>query len=94
VAHSCADGTVTPIGLITTPVPEVVYNDKGYLGVFNFEDERRTMTLPLSEVLRELLHGAKSVRDLWTGEEWSLEKPSLELGEVEAHGSRLFVVSR
>lgn len=92
IASRCADGSVTPSGLLSTALPQTVYNSAGYLGVFNFQDERRSMQLPISGSLAAILQKAESLRDVWTGEEWGLEDASLELGELAPHSSRLFAV--
>jgi hypothetical protein len=77
---------------MTSPVPETVYNGAGYLGIFNFQEERRPGQLALAGPLEELLRGAQSLRDVWTGEEWHLRGARIDMGELEAHGSRLLEV--
>ena len=92
IARACANHSVTPLGLMTTPVPETVYNGAGYLGIFNFQEERRPAQLALAGPLEELLRGAQSLRDIWTGEQWRLGDARIDMGELEAHGSRLLEV--
>lgn len=92
ISRSCAGHTVTPVGVMSTPVPEAVYNGAGYLGLFNFREERRPLRLSLDGPLGELLRGGKRLRDVWSGEQWPVEGAQLELGELERHASRLLAI--
>jgi hypothetical protein len=96
IAARCAAGTVTPVGLMSGPAAEVVLNSAGYLGIFNFRDEERRVSIDLSGLLGERLAGAVALRDVWSGKEYPLPRRQagsdsrrIEIGTLAVHGSCL-----
>lgn len=84
ISARCATGTVTPVGFLESAAAEVVINSAGYLGVFNFQDQERTLTLDLSGFLLKRLAGASSLKDVWSGREYPLPGSSDRTPEAES----------
>ena len=57
------------------------FNTKGLICLFNWQDEAKTITVPLKE--------AACISDLWTGESLGKHSGSFEI-EVPGHGGRVF----
>lgn len=74
ISARCAAGTVTPVGLMESPAAEAAVNSAGYLGVFNFADRERTVSLELSGFLLERIGTARALRDVWNEGEISLSE--------------------
>jgi alpha-galactosidase len=88
----CDSGRPYALDFMEREIPELVYNDAGYLAVFNFSDYRRQKNLPLKGKLRDILQNGKTLVDVWNGDTIPVQGEALSLGMFARHASRLFEI--
>ncbi|MEE4195752.1 MAG: glycoside hydrolase family 36 protein, partial [Anaerolineae bacterium] len=90
LADACDKGRPYALDFMERPMPEMIYNDAGYLALFNFTDEDAPKILHLTGKLRKILpEGAKLV-DVWKQTIITVQGERFSLGKFPAHSSRLF----
>ncbi len=92
LAAKCRNGNAKPLDLMERPMPELVYNDAGYLAVFNFQDKlaRKKIDLKRYPSLR-LRHSAR-FEEAFTGEIIEAREGELDLKIMPKRSSLLLKI--
>jgi len=90
LSRECDLGRVLVLDFMERAMPEWVWNETGYLAVFNFGDTPQTKTLRLSGLPAGAFQPGSTLREVWRGEVLPIEGETLHLGILPPHSSRLF----
>lgn len=90
LADACDKGRPYALDFMEQPMPEVIYNDAGYLAVFNFANHSLQKVLTRTGKLNTILPDGTRVVDVWKQTMITVNGVRFGLGEFPAHGSRLF----
>ncbi|MFW6214552.1 MAG: glycoside hydrolase family 36 protein [Alkalispirochaetaceae bacterium] len=87
LAGRCSEATILPLELAERQVPRLIYNEAGFLALYNPGDRPQPGRIELAT-----LPGPrpKALREFWGGEERRPEADVVETGPLPPHGSRIF----
>jgi alpha-galactosidase len=88
----CDRGRAWALDYMEREIPEMVYNSRGYLGVFNFADQPSHKSIELRRYLDGILPEDAQFVDVWNGEKLAISGGVLDVGPMKAHSSRLLQV--
>ncbi|MBN2048763.1 MAG: alpha-galactosidase [Anaerolineaceae bacterium] len=91
LSRECDQGEAIVLDLMLREMPELVYNTRGYLAVFNFSDESVDKNIPYLRLERVLETGSELV-DVWDGLSFRTSAQGLHLGLMPPHSSRLLKI--
>ena len=89
LVRECDQGRPWPLDIMEREIPELVYNSKGYLAVFNFEDRAVHKRIPLSVYLQDIVEETAKFQDVWSSDTFVISEGVLDVGETRPHASRL-----
>jgi len=89
LVRECDHGRTWALDYMEREIPELVFNSRGYLAVFNFQDHAVHKSARLLPYLQGVLDASASFTDVWRGEPVSAREGTLELGLLAPHASRL-----
>ncbi len=89
LARDCDRGRTWVLDYMEREMPEVVYNSRGYVGVFNFADQCAHRSVTLGRYLEGILPEEAQLVDVWNGDLFAVSAGVLEMGPMKAHSSRL-----
>jgi alpha-galactosidase len=89
LVRDCDHGRPWPLDLMERQIPELVYNSRGYLAVFNFQEQPVRKRVRLKYYLSGLLPEAVEWEDVWSGECHQAADGVLDLGIMAPHSSIL-----
>jgi alpha-galactosidase len=89
LVRQCDQGRPWPLDIMEREIPELIYNSKGYLAVFNFEDRVVHKEIPLGIYLRGMAEETAKFQDVWSGDTFVIAEGLLDVGELRSHASRL-----
>jgi alpha-galactosidase len=92
MVHSCDQGRAWALDYMERETPELVYNSKGYLAVFNFENRIVHREIPFRFYLADILNESAQFEDVWDGKRFSVDDGIMDMGEMKPHSSRLLRV--
>ncbi|NSW54070.1 MAG: alpha-galactosidase [Anaerolineae bacterium] len=87
---ACDSGQCFPLDFMERPMPELVYNDAGFLAVFNFADWAAEKEIPLHGLLRHAIPAGSRLHEQWNGQTLAAAEDHLALGVLPPHASRLY----
>ncbi len=87
-------GAARALDYMEKEVPELVYNSRGYLAVFNFSDKPIQKNIPMNPHLKRVIPTGSRLIDVWTGVEYKVTRDGFEVGTMEPHSSILFRVKK
>jgi hypothetical protein len=90
--HLCDGGRVWPLDYMEREIPELVYNSKGYLAVFNFSNRMVYKRIPYQYYLGDILGEDVRLKDVWDESVFIVTEGSIDIGEMAPHSSRLLKV--
>lgn len=90
--HLCDGGRVWPLDYMEREIPELVYNSKGYLAVFNFSNRTVYKRIPYQYYLGDLLDEDVRLKDVWDESVFIVSEGSIDIGEMAPHSSKLLRV--
>ena len=90
LSRECDQGHVLILDWLERPMPEMVWNEAGYLAVFNFGEVAQTKTLLLNQLPADAIQRGSSLREVWRGDVLPIESETLRLAAMPPHSSRLF----
>ena len=89
MVHDCDQGRAWALDYMERETPELVYNSKGYLAVFNFEDRVVHRKIPIRFYLTDTLNESARFEDVWDGRRFSVDEGVIDMGKMQPHSSRL-----
>ncbi len=89
LVRECDQGRPWALDYMERGIPEIVYNSKGYLAVFNFVDRTIHKRVPLNAYLERRLDQRDWFVDVWNSDLFIVSDGILDLGQMRAHSSRL-----
>jgi len=92
LVRGCDQGRPWPLDIMEREIPELVYNSKGYLAVFNVEDRVVHKRLPFVAHLQGIVEETARFEDVWSGDAFVISEGVLDVGEMRPHASRLLKV--
>ena len=93
LAGACRCGRALALDVMERELPEQLYNDAGYLGLFNWGRACRVKRYELSRLL-DLEPRLTALVELKGGQRYVLDGAVLELGPLPARGSAVFRLER
>lgn len=93
LAGACRSGRALALDVMERELPEQLYNDAGYLGMFNWGRACRAKRYDLARLL-DLEPRLAALVELRGGRRYALAGPALELGPLPARGSAVFKLER
>ena len=87
-------GTCWALDYMDKEIPELVYNTRGYLAVFNFTGKRMQKNIPMNSHLGRVIRSGSRLIDVWSGLEYKVTSDGFEAGTMEPHSSILFRVKK
>jgi alpha-galactosidase len=93
LARSCQGRQTWALDYMQQPFPELIYNHQGYLGIFNFKNQRRKYEIDLTAYLANVLGPDQLLVDAWSGKEYRMNGYLLTGINLEAHASLLLKVA-
>ncbi|HMB20857.1 MAG TPA: hypothetical protein VKQ10_07305, partial [Spirochaetota bacterium] len=82
-------GKTMALDYMENEIPELVYNSKGYLAVFNFSNKAVDKNISMNTSLSALLHPGVRLVDVWSNAEYTVSKDGVDLGRMKPHSSLL-----
>jgi alpha-galactosidase len=92
MVRSCDEGRAWPLDYMERGMPELVYNSKGYLAVFNFKNREVYREINLRQYLADILNEGAQCEDVWDGKRFSIDDGIIDIGGMKPHSSRLLKV--
>ena len=92
LVRECDRGRPWPLDIMEREIPELVYNSKGYLAVFNFEDRVVRKRIPFGVYLQDIAEETAQFQDVWSGDTFVISEGVLDMGEMRPHASRLLKI--
>ena len=92
LVRQCDQGKPWPLDIMEREIPELVYNSKGYLAVFNLEDRVDDKRIPFVVYLQGIVEETARFEDVWSGDAFVISEGVLDVGEMRPHASRLLKV--
>jgi len=89
LARDCDRGRAWPLDIMEHESPELVYNSRGYLAVFNLQDTPAYKSIALDPYLDGIDMDSLQATNVWTGESFTPSGAALDLGEIAPHASLL-----
>ena len=87
--NECGHGHSRALDFMERETPELVYNSRGYLAVFNFSDRTLRKRVSYQPHLVNVMPATVQLEDVWNGERFSIKEHDLDLGTMKPHSSRL-----
>ena len=84
----CYQGDAIPLDQMEKEIPEIYYNTAGFIGVFNFQNKKIDKKVNFNEYPNFKI--PNRLKDVWTGELFSIINGVLHIPEMPKHSSRLF----
>ena len=92
LVRECDQGRPWPLDIMEREIPELVYNSKGYLAVFNFKDRAVQKRIPF-DYLQGIVKETAQFKEVWSGDIFTISEGVLNVGEMMPHTSRLLKVA-
>ena len=92
LVRECDQGRPWPLDIMEREIPELVYNSRAYLAVFNFEDRAVHKRIPLSVYLQDIVEETAKLQDVWSSDTFVISEGLLDVGELRPHASRLLKI--
>ena len=100
ISDACFGGRLIALDMMDRELPQIVLNTAGYLGVFNPTGRRSTITIPMSQLLKEAetvcavwkqrWRTPWTLEEVWSGARIPVDRLSLEIGPLAPYDSRLY----
>jgi len=83
------EGNPMALDYMENDIPELVYNSRGYLAVFNFADKDVKKTISIKSYLHDVIHPAIRLVDVWNDTKYTVNRNVIDFGIMKPHSSLL-----
>lgn len=88
----CYKGQTLPLDLMESPMPQIIYNTSGILGIFNYSSSVINMKVDLKKY-KFVLQNISSLNSIWTDEVIQIDKENvISIEKMKPFSSKLFIL--
>jgi len=89
LVRRCSGGRAWALDFMEREMPEVLYNSAGLYAFFHFGERAARKRLPYRPLLQAVAGEGMRLRELWSGNTYTIRDGVLDLGEMKPHSSLL-----